>query len=462
LAYKAGLAITTLSDIVPSSFIRTLVFMPFSTFSFPDHLLKAIEALAYEAPTAIQEEVIPLVMSGKDLLVESQTGTGKTAAFGLPLVKLVADLLPQPYHKQAVLALVLVPTRELAIQVSDFLKEISRHSPEPVNVNEVIGGQDVDMQIGGLWKGGDIVVATPGRLLDLMSQKEIRLDRLKFLILDEADKLLTLGFQEDILEILKQLPVQRQNLLFSATLPPKVISLSKKILSDPEHIRSESENLTVENITQRVIEVPRDDRRSLLKKLIDEQKWSQVLVFVASKKAARNITAKLHRDGYSVDALHGDLTQDDRIAILEDFKRQEFSILISTDLASRGIDISELPCVVNYDLPRSPMDYVHRIGRTGRAGATGLAISFIDHEDQAHFRLIEKRTGVRLEREQIEGFELKGEPPERTKGPLPIKGKKKSKKDKLREQAQNDLEPDEVLNVDLNVDLSEESESSIV
>ena len=407
--------------------------MSFSGFSLPDHLLKVIEGLQYLEPTAVQEQVIPLILGGKDLLVESQTGTGKTAAFGLPLVKMVAESLPQPYHKNAVLALVLVPTRELAIQVSDFLKVISQGSPVPINVNEVIGGQDADMQIGGLWKGGDIVVATPGRLLDLMTQKEIRLDRLKTLILDEADKLLTLGFQEDILEILKQLPTQRQNLLFSATLPPKVIALSKKILSDPEHIRSEKENLTVENITQRVIEVPRDDRRALFKKLMDQEKWSQVLVFVASKKAARNITAKLHRDGYSVDALHGDLSQEDRIAILEDFKRQEFSILISTDLASRGIDIDGLPCVINYDLPRSPMDYVHRIGRTGRAGATGLAISFIDHEDQAHFRLIEKRTGVRLEREQIEGFELKGEAPATTKGPLPIKGKKKSKKDKLRE-----------------------------
>ena len=407
--------------------------MSFSGFSLPDHLLKVIEGLQYLEPTAVQEQVIPLILGGEDLLVESQTGTGKTAAFGLPLVKMVAESLPQPYHKNAVLALVLVPTRELAIQVSDFLKVISQGSPVPINVNEVIGGQDADMQIGGLWKGGDIVVATPGRLLDLMTQKEIRLDRLKTLILDEADKLLTLGFQEDILEILKQLPTQRQNLLFSATLPPKVIALSKKILSDPEHIRSEKENLTVENITQRVIEVPRDDRRALFKKLMDQEKWSQVLVFVASKKAARNITAKLHRDGYSVDALHGDLSQEDRIAILEDFKRQEFSILISTDLASRGIDIDGLPCVINYDLPRSPMDYVHRIGRTGRAGATGLAISFIDHEDQAHFRLIEKRTGVRLEREQIEGFELKGEAPATTKGPLPIKGKKKSKKDKLRE-----------------------------
>jgi superfamily II DNA/RNA helicase len=312
---------------------------------------------------------------------------------------------------------------------------LSRHAPERVHVHEVIGGESIEAQIDALKEKGGLVVATPGRCLDLITQKELALDRLKTLVLDEADKLLTLGFQDELYQILEHLPAQRQNVLLSATLPPKVISLSQKILNEPVRVRSEHENLTLDHITQRVIEVYRDDRRALLKHLMDREQWAQVLVFVASKKAARNIAAKLHRDGYDVGALHGDLTQDERLTILGDFKRKVFPILISTDLSSRGIDMENLTCVINYDLPRSPMDYVHRIGRTGRAGAKGLAISFIDHEDQAHFRLIEKRTGIRLEREQVEGFALKGEAPAKVKGPLPVKGKKKSKKDKLREQA---------------------------
>ena len=299
----------------------------------------------------------------------------------------------------------------------------------------LIGGENIQDQIRGLRMGVDVVVATPGRLLDIIKRSEIRLVELEHLIIDEADKMLDLGFKEELNALLEKLPKTRQNLLFSATFPPKVVALSEKFVENPEKVIVESGLNVVEAIEQRVIQVNREKRRSLLLKLLKEEPWDQTMVFVVSKRSARNLAEKLKRDGIKAIGFHGDLDQSERLSVLKQFRKKEHQVLIATDIAARGIDIEKLSCVINYDLPRSPRDYTHRIGRTGRAGESGVAYSFVDHETEAHFRIIEKRYGKRLTREQIEGFELTGEAPERKAGPAPVKGKGKSKKDKLREQA---------------------------
>ena len=272
----------------------------------------------------------------------------------------------------------------------------------------LIGGESIEDQIRGLRMGIDVVVATPGRLLEIIRRGEIRLVELNSLVLDEADKMLDLGFNDELMALLEKLPKQRQNLLFSATFPEKVLKLSEAFLSDPVRLKVEEENLTVDSIEQRVIEVDTDKRRPLLQHFLNTEEWNQVMVFVASKKAARNLAQKLTRDGFPATALHGDLDQSERFEALKDFKNKKYKVLVATDIAARGIDVEKLSCVVNYDLPRSPLDYVHRIGRTGRAGENGLAISFTDGESSAHFKVIEKKVSIKLGREQIEGFEFTG------------------------------------------------------
>jgi len=408
--------------------------MSFSSLDLPEYILDAVSELSYEKPTAIQEQSIPLILEGKDLVAEAQTGTGKTAAFALPIIKKLNEL-PDKKKKISVLSLVLVPTRELAIQVATSFKNYSKNSPKKIKMISLIGGEKIEDQIYGLRTGIDVVVATPGRLLDIIKRGEIRLVELEHLVIDEADKMLDLGFSEELDALLEKLPKVRQNLLFSATFPPKVVRLSERFIENPDKVVIESETRTVEAISQRTIQVNRENRRPLLQKLLKEESWDQVMVFVASKRAARNLSEKLRRNGIQAIGFHGDLEQSERLSVLKQFRKKEFKVLISTDIAARGIDIEKLSCVVNYDLPRSPRDYVHRIGRTGRAGESGFAISFVDHETEAHFRLIEKRAGKRIDREQIEGFELTGEAPKKVKGPAPVKGKRKSKKDKLREQA---------------------------
>ncbi|MCH2206123.1 MAG: DEAD/DEAH box helicase [Lentisphaerales bacterium] len=407
--------------------------MSFSSLEFPDYLLNAVADLKYEQPTAVQLQAIPEILAGKDVVAEAQTGTGKTAAFGLPITKLLNDL-PDKKKKISILSLVVVPTRELAIQVATAYKAFAKHSPKKIKMISLIGGESIEDQIRGLRMGVDIVVATPGRLLEIIRRGEIRLVELNTLVLDEADKMLDLGFNDELLALLEKLPKGRQNLLFSATFPEKVLDLSEKFLTDPVRILIEKESLTVDSVEQRVIEVDTDKRRPLLQYFLKSEEWDQVMVFVASKKAARNLAQKLTRDGFESKALHGDLDQSERFEALKSFKSKKVKVLVATDIAARGIDVEKLSCVVNFDLPRSPLDYVHRIGRTGRAGEKGIALSFIDGEAAAHFKLIEKKSGIRLEREQIEGFEYTGEIPKRMKGAAPIKGKRKSKKDKLREQ----------------------------
>jgi superfamily II DNA/RNA helicase len=415
--------------------------MPFSKLGLTEALQRVAEAVHFKMPTPIQAEAIPLILEGVDLIAQAQTGTGKTAAFALPILQRLQEMAPKA-KSGAVRALVLAPTRELAQQVAEAFELFDRYMPVKIGVTAIIGGEDIQYQLRDLRCGVEVVVATPGRLLELIREEEIDFDELRFLVIDEADRLLALGFAEELDQLMAALPVSRQTLLFSATYPKKVGALAANVMQNPVQVNASGDVPTVANITQRVIEVNALNRRPLLQHLIKAEKWEHVLVFVSSKRAARNLAAKLQRDGIEADAFHGDLDQDERTFVLSQFKNRNIRVLIATDIAARGIDIQNLSTVVNYDLPRSPVDYIHRIGRTGRAGADGMAVSFVDHSDQAFFTVIENRTKQHPAREQIPGFELTGEAPETKKGGLPVKGKRPSKKDKARAAAQNQSAPE--------------------
>jgi superfamily II DNA/RNA helicase len=316
-----------------------------------------------------------------------------------------------------------------------FLSESAHPFARNPKIVSLIGGESIGDQIYGIQKGCDILVATSGRFLDVLSKKQMNLSHIESLVLDEADKMLNLGFAEELDNILLALPTKRQNLFFSATYPPKMLSIASRISHTAIEVTLENEAPTVAKITQRVIEVNPHNRGPLLRYLLKKEKWKSVLVFMANKRATDNIAEKFRKRGYLADSFHGDLHQEDRNHTLKEFKNKKLQLLFTTDLVSRGLDIVNVDCVINFDLPRSPADYIHRIGRTGRAGKSGTAISFIGHEEQAHFKLIEKRSQIKLEREQIQNFELTGEAPIKEQGKLPIKGKKKSKKDKAREKA---------------------------
>ena len=410
--------------------------MSFSSLGLSDFLLSALSTLGYQTPTPIQLKSIPAILEGKDLLATAETGSGKTAGFALPILETLKTA-PAPQRNQ-VSVLILVPTRELAVQVEEAVRQYGQNFPRRLNTLAVYGGVSINAQVETMQKGCDIVVATPGRLLDLMNRGALELYSVSTLVLDEADRMMNLGFADELNDILDELPEARQNLLFSATFPDSVRSLIDEILYNPIEVSITQEATIPENLQQRAIEIDRDNRTTLLKHFLTHEKWSQVLIFVGSKRTANNIEMKLYRVGIRAETLHGDLTQAERTSALRDFKSGRCKILIATDLAARGLDIPNLPCVINYDLPRSPSDYVHRIGRTARAGESGLAISLIDHASDAHFKLIEKRIQQKVPREQIEGFERSTEIPEEvlaTKGNAPVKGKRKSKKDKLREAA---------------------------
>ena len=406
--------------------------MSFSTLGLSKPILRAIDEQGYTTPTPIQKQAIPIVLAKKDVLAGAQTGTGKTAGFTLPLLQLLSDA-PQHKGKRPVKALILTPTRELAAQVAESVHTYGKYLPFKSTV--IFGGVGSNPQIQKLKSGVDIVIATPGRLLDLANQGYIDLSTVDFFVLDEADRMLDMGFIHDIKKVLALLPKKRQNLLFSATYPEKILNIASKITKNPLEISIEEDVPTVETISQRVIETNVNNRASLLRHLIKTLKLKNVLVFMANKRATDNIAFKFRKYGFTAESFHGDLSQEDRTYTLSEFKDKKINILFATDIAARGLDIDNIECVVNYDLPRSPTDYIHRIGRTARAGKSGLAISFISHEDKAHFEVIEKKCKVKIKREQIEGFELTGEAPKVEKGPTPVKGKGKSKKDKLREKA---------------------------
>lgn len=406
----------------------------FRELGLTEELLLAVEKSGFSEPTRIQEITLPLILEGRDLLIEAQTGSGKTACFAWPLLQKISA--EKTHEGQAIQALILTPTRELALQVSGAFYRFGEFLNNKVSVLTVIGGESIDQQTRALADGVDVVVATPGRLLDLIGQKVLSLSDIKFLVLDEADKILDLGFAAELDLVLNEISGKRQNLFFSATYPEKVLEIVKRISAEPQHIKIEDDTPTVENIFQRVIEVNKENRGMLLRHLIVMEKWKNALVFVSSKTAAGNLSEKLKKVGVRAGAIHGDLSQPERNKALSDFKDKKTDFLIATDVAARGLDINKLTIVINFDLPRSPADYIHRIGRTGRAGEKGLAVTFIGHEDQEHFRLIEKRAQINLEREMVKGFELTGEAPVVVKGQAPVKGKRKSKKDKARELAQ--------------------------
>jgi ATP-dependent RNA helicase RhlE len=406
--------------------------MPFASLKLSPALVRAASERAYVEPTPIQAAAIPAALRGGDVLASAQTGSGKTAAFALSILQQLEGAArgsPRRTH-----ALVLVPTRELAAQVSEVIRGLARHLAEPVKVVAVFGGVSIQPQMMGLRGGADVVVATPGRLLDLIDRNAVRLAGVAMLVLDEADRLLDAGFADELARILALLPRRRQNLLFSATFPPAVQALAQDLLHDPVRIDVPSVAATEPAIAQHAVQVDAARRTQLLRHLIQKGGWTRVLVFVATRYASEHVADKLCRLGIQAAALHGELSQGARTRVLADFKAGLVHVLVATDLAARGIDIAELPVVVNHDLPRSAVDYLHRIGRTGRAGASGLAVSFISAETEAHFRLIEKRQGRRVARERIAGFEPSesAAPAQSTGG---IKGKRKSKKDKLREAA---------------------------
>ncbi|MEI7998734.1 MAG: DEAD/DEAH box helicase [Candidatus Omnitrophota bacterium] len=404
--------------------------MSFSLLGISKDLLRSVELAGYEKPTEIQREAIPVILKGQDLIAQAKTGSGKTISFVLPILQSFEN--SRDPKRRILKVLILTPTRELAMQVAGVLKVFGRSLPNPPRTILLLGGLNINLQIIGLHHGADIAVATPGRLLDIINRKEIGLASLTLLVIDEADKLLDMGFAKEVDEVLKALPVKRQNILFSATMGEKVSGLTQRFMKCPVHVKAEDATPTVETIHQRAIEVNRNNRGPLLRHLINTEGWGHVLIFVASVRGADILAAKLRRDGVVADALHGGMTQAQRTVVLSDFKAKKTAVLVSTDIIARGIDIDKLSYVVNYDLPRSPNDYIHRIGRTARAGEHGIAVSFIGLEDKAHFSLIEKRVGTRLIKESIKGFELTGEVILKEKGKAPVKGHRMSKKDKAR------------------------------
>ena len=411
--------------------------MPFDSLGLAPALVQAAARSGFNTPTAIQAAAIPAILQGRDVRGSAQTGSGKTAAFSLPLLQRLAE--PRQQGPRRMRALVLVPTRELAAQVGGTMYELAQDLPERLKIVTVFGGVSINPQMMNLRGGADIVVATPGRLLDLVEHNALRLDAVAMLVLDEADRLFDLGFAEELGRILELLPKRRQNLFFSATFPPAIQALADRMLQDPAIVDVQGEPGTAPDIVQRVIEVDASRRTQLLRHLLKqhESEWDRALVFVATQHAAQTVAEKLYRNGIYAVPFHGDIAQGTRSDILSQFKQSRWDVVIATDLAARGLDIAQLPVVINYDLPRSPTDYIHRIGRTGRAGESGLAISFVSAATEAHFRLIEKRNGLKLPRERVEGFEpVEVAPPVvDASGTGGIKGKRPSKKDKLRAAA---------------------------
>ena len=382
--------------------------------------------------TPIQAEAIPPALQGRDLWATAPTGSGKTLAFALPLVQQHVLQPRQTNFRRPVRSLVLVPTRELAVQVGDILTHLG--FPLKLKVAVVYGGVSINPQMMDLRGGGDIVVATPGRLLDLIDHKAVRLNDVQHLVLDEADRVLDEGFADELQRVLALLPAQRQTLLFSATFAPEIEALATNLLRDPVRVTVEAFEGHKPDITQRAIQVDDKKRSALLRHLISENSWTQVLVFVATRYACEHVAGKLFKSGIYATPFHGEMSQGARQDVLRDFKAGRWDVVVTTDLASRGIDIAMLPVVVNYDLPRSATDYTHRIGRTGRAGAHGDAVSFVTAHALTHWKLIQKHESLALALEQIPVFEPVDEPPA-PQGNGGIKGKRPRKKDKLRATA---------------------------
>lgn len=403
--------------------------MSFDSLDLNKQIKKAVKEQGYDKPSPIQEKAIPLVLEGHDLMAAAQTGTGKTAGFVLPILHNLNKGKPAKANQARVL--ILTPTRELAAQIYDNAVLYGKHLPLKSNV--VFGGVKINPQMQKLRGGTDILVATPGRLLDLHNQNAIRFKHLEVLVLDEADRMLDMGFIHDIKRILKVLPKQRQTLMFSATFSADIRKLAKQFLHNPEEVSVTPNNSTAKTVSQLVHPVDKSNKAALLKHLIKSNSWEQVLVFVRTKHGANKLTKQLCSANINAAAIHGNKSQGARTKALAQFKSGEIHALVATDIAARGIDIDELPHVVNYDLPNVPEDYVHRIGRTGRAGSSGEAVSLVCADEFKLLRDIERLIGKAVQREIIDGFEPNdkvSETPTTPKKPPVRKPKKNNRKKK--------------------------------
>jgi ATP-dependent RNA helicase RhlE len=378
--------------------------LSFNSLGLSSPILSAIKKMGYQTPYPIQEQAIPVILAGKDLQGLAKTGSGKTASFVLPI-------LEQFQHKKEsrklnLKVLILVPTRELAMQISSVIDDFAAELPIKVKNLAVFGGVKLNQQMV-LLKDTEILVATPGRLLDLISTQSVHLGKIETLVLDEADKLLDLGFKDELASLLELMPKNRQNLLFSATLDTRIVDLKQSVLVEPVTIEIESEeDETIEFIKQTAYMIKPEEKGPFLRFLIKSKQMSKVLVFTSSIRTADNVCLKLSKNGIAAKAIHSKKTQPQRNQAMQDFKLGVINVLVATDIAARGIDIHFLPYVINYELPRSPKDYIHRIGRTGRAGAVGEAISLVTEEEEHHFYIIQKKMGKRVEKMSTEGFDI--------------------------------------------------------
>jgi ATP-dependent RNA helicase RhlE len=383
--------------------------MSFDSLGLSAPLLKAVEKKGYTEPSPIQKKAIPPILEGRDVLASAQTGTGKTAGFILPMLQIISKKENQ--GKRRIRALVLTPTRELAAQIQENTKAYSEFLD--VNSTVVFGGVNINPQKKTLRQGVDILIATPGRLLDLHGQNSLSLKEIEFLVLDEADRMLDMGFQRDINRIMALLPKKRQNLLFSATFSKEIKSLAGKFLDRPIMVEATPQNTAVEVIDQKVYLVDKADKAALTVKLIHDGDWSQVLIFTRTKHGADRLSRKLDKRKIPAAAIHGNKSQGQRTKALASFKKGDIRVLVATDIAARGLDIPLLPHVINYELPQVPEDYVHRIGRTGRAGASGQAISLVEIDEVKQLKAIEKLIGKTIDSQVEEGFEPTDKPSEK-------------------------------------------------
>lgn len=379
--------------------------MLFTTLGLSDPILKAIEETGYTKPTPIQAKAIPLVLEGKDVLAAAQTGTGKTAGFTLPLLeRMVQNDSKQKDKKRQIRALILTPTRELAAQIAENVDMYSKYLPYKSTV--IFGGVNINRQINTLKQGVDILIATPGRLLDLASQKHVDLSKVETLVLDEADRMLDMGFIHDMKKVVKLIPKQRQTLLFSATFSKEIKTLASGFQTNPSLVEVAAQNKTADRIAQLVHPVDKSKKRELLFKLINDGNWKQVLVFTRTKHGANKLCEYLEQRGIKSAAIHGNKSQGARTKALANFKNNSITVLVATDIAARGIDIDMLPHVVNFELPNVPEDYVHRIGRTGRAGREGEAVSLVCVDENDYLRGIERLISQKIPKKVLEGFEV--------------------------------------------------------
>ncbi|WP_034913548.1 ATP-dependent RNA helicase RhlE [Erwinia sp. 9145] len=386
--------------------------MSFDSLGLNADILRAVTEQGYSEPTPVQRQAIPVVLAGRDLMASAQTGTGKTAGFTLPLLQKLSSGDTNPKGRRPVRALILTPTRELAAQVAENVRDYSKY----LNIRSLVvfGGVSINPQMMKLRSGVDVLIATPGRLLDLEHQNAVDLSQVEILVLDEADRMLDMGFIHDIRRVLAKLPAKRQNLLFSATFSDEIRGLASKLLHNPEEVSVARRNTASEQIAQHVHFVDKKRKRELLSFLIGRDNWQQVLVFTRTKHGANHLTEQLSKDGITAAAIHGNKSQGARTRALSDFKEGKIRVLVATDIAARGIDISELPHVVNYELPNVPEDYVHRIGRTGRAAATGEALSLVCVDEHKLLRDIERLLKREIPRIAVDGYEpdptIKAEP----------------------------------------------------